>query len=270
VVEADKPGAISTPVRAQPALVEVVAVSVKSSKEVEVKWSAAPGEDVVGYYVERAVVEVYTDDQLKRMKARTKPLEQPSVAAIHRIGPFERVTKKPLTARKFDDKVDMKAPVKVKGKAIWERMARKEDLDAAGKAYPFAVYAYRVRAVNALVVEGGPSAYALTIPSAPQNVFSREKKTACDLKWTRNPEQNLLGYRVYRLDGRWNKDAVSRLTDEPITKMIFTDTKAGKASRRYHIVAVDILGQEGLPSAPVWFEREWKPFYKPFISEWHQ
>ena len=30
------------------------------------------------------------------------------------------------------------------------------------------------------------------------------------------------------------------------------------------------LGQEGIPSAPVWFEREWKPFYKPFVGEWHQ
>lgn len=27
------------------------------------------------------------------------------------------------------------------------------------------------------------------------------------------------------------------------------------------MVAVDALGQEGFPSAPVWHNREWKPFY---------
>jgi len=36
------------------------------------------------------------------------------------------------------------------------------------------------------------------------------------------------------------------------------------------VVAVDTLGQEGFPSAPVWFEREWKQYYKPFVGEWHQ
>jgi len=45
---------------------------------------------------------------------------------------------------------------------------------------------------------------------------------------------------------------------------------AGKSSRHYYVVAVDTLGQEGFPSAPVWFEREWKQYYKPFVGEWHQ
>jgi hypothetical protein len=33
---------------------------------------------------------------------------------------------------------------------------------------------------------------------------------------------------------------------------------------------VDALGQEGSPSSPVWFEREWKSFYAPFTGAWHQ
>ncbi|MBI2948332.1 MAG: hypothetical protein HYY23_11865, partial [Verrucomicrobia bacterium] len=45
---------------------------------------------------------------------------------------------------------------------------------------------------------------------------------------------------------------------------------AGKTARRYYVVAVDALGQEGFPSSPVWFEREWKRFYLPFTGEWHQ
>ncbi len=39
---------------------------------------------------------------------------------------------------------------------------------------------------------------------------------------------------------------------------------------RYHVVGVDALGQEELPSAPVWFAREWKWFYQPFVGDWHQ
>ena len=101
-------------------------------------------------------------------------------------------------------------------------------------------------------------------------MFSHEKGQACDLKWARNPELGLRGYRVYRLDGRYDAQPVSRLTPEPATVLAFTDAGAGKTARRYHVVAVDALGQEGLPSAPVWFEREWKEFYGPFAGEWHQ
>jgi hypothetical protein len=85
-----------------------------------------------------------------------------------------------------------------------------------------------------------------------------------------NPEKDIKGYRVYRMDGRWDKDTISRLTVEPATQTKYSDTTAGDDSRRYYIVAVDALGQEGLPSAPVWFEREWKQYYKPFVGEWHQ
>jgi hypothetical protein len=80
----------------------------------------------------------------------------------------------------------------------------------------------------------------------------------------------LQGYRVYRMDGRYASQPIVRLTTGPISATTYTDPAAGKTARRYHVVAVDALGQEGFPSAPVWFEREWKAFYKPFTSEWHQ
>jgi hypothetical protein len=124
--------------------------------------------------------------------------------------------------------------------------------------------------VNHLGVESGPSPYFLTLPSAPQFLSARERGATCDLKWTRNPEKGLRGYRVYRLDGRYDNQPISRLTPRPIPDRAYTDETAGKPTRRYHVVAVDALGQEGLPSAPVWFEREWKQFYRPFIGEWHQ
>ena len=83
-------------------------------------------------------------------------------------------------------------------------------------------------------------------------------------------ERGIRGYRVYRMDGRFNKEPITRLTGEPIDGTTFADPDAGKSSRRYYVVAVDALGQEGYPSSPVWFEREWKSFYQPFVGEWHQ
>ena len=60
------------------------------------------------------------------------------------------------------------------------------------------------------------------------------------------------------------------MTAEPIKEAKFSDPQAGKVTRRYWIVAVDALGQEGGPSAPAWFQREWKRYYDPFVGEWHQ
>jgi len=74
----------------------------------------------------------------------------------------------------------------------------------------------------------------------------------CQLKWQSNPEKAVVGYRVYRMDGRWEKDSISRLTIEPVQETRWTDNSAGKSTRRYYVVAVDALGQEGMPSSPVW------------------
>ena len=116
----------------------------------------------------------------------------------------------------------------------------------------------------------GPSAAVFTIPSAPQWVFSREEGSTCRLKWAANPEKGLQGYRVYRMDGRFDKEPVSRLTSDALAALDYADAGAGKKTRRYYVVAVDALGQEGHPSSPVWFEREWKTTYAPFVGEWHQ
>ena len=103
-----------------------------------------------------------------------------------------------------------------------------------------------------------------------RHVLSREAGTTCQLRWAANPERGIAGYRVYRMDGRWDKDPVSRLTSTPITTTSFEDATAGKSTRRYYIVAVDALGQEGFPSSPVWSQREWGKYYEPFVGEWHQ
>jgi hypothetical protein len=263
-------GSESAKARSQLRVVEDGVVSVLSEHEVELTWTPPAGSDVAGYHVERAAVEVWSEDQLRRLKKRTPPLPEPAVGALHRIGTFTRLGSDLVKEPHHTDKVDLNTPQKVTDPPLWERRLAAEHLDTGGKAYRWAVFAYRVRAVNALGVESGPSPCWLTIPSPPQWVFARESGTQCDLRWSRSPEKGLRGYRVYRMDGRYDSEPIPRLTPEPLTALQWTDEEAGKKTRRYHVVAVDALGQEGMPSAPVWFEREWKEFYKPFVGEWHQ
>ena len=46
----------------------------------------------------------------------------------------------------------------------------------------------------------------------------------------------------------------------------FTDNSAGSHGR-YTVVAVDVLGQEGEPSSPVWHGQSYADFY---AGQWHQ
>jgi hypothetical protein len=63
---------------------------------------------------------------------------------------------------------------------------------------------------------------------------------------------------------------VRRVTADPVAEPRYTDGKAGKNAARFWIVPVDVLGQEGIPSAPTWHNREYRRYYVPFIGEWHQ
>jgi hypothetical protein len=60
------------------------------------------------------------------------------------------------------------------------------------------------------------------------------------------------------------------LNEKPTHALTLTDDEAGEHTRRYYVVAVDALGQEGFPSSPTWHRREWQRFYEPFTGEWHQ
>lgn len=256
--------------RTRPPVVEDVVITVLSKDKVRLDWKPLRKGDVVGYHIERACVEVWSEDQLKRLKSKVTPLANPSVGAVKRIGPFVRLASRAISGATFADEVDLATPCTVSGEAVYEHRLYGEHLDLSGRPYAFGVYAYRIRAVNASGAEGGPSPYVLTIPSAPQWVFARDDDGTCRIKWAKNRERNLKGYRVYRLDGRWEKDSITRLTDEPVAGLRYSDSTAGTAIRRYYVVAVDVLGQEGAPSAPVWYNREWKRFYEPFTGTWHQ
>jgi hypothetical protein len=260
--------------RMQPRIVEDVVVTVGSAKEISLAWKAPAGAVDVTYHVERAVVEVFSEDEIVRLKKDTPPLEEPSVGGIRAIGPFVRLTREPIKETAYmDTGVDLMKPQVIEGTAIYKHRFGKDQIDAKGKPYRFAVHAYRIRAVNALGVESGPSPYFLTIPSAPQSVFAREEGAKCHLQWEANPERRLKGYRVYRMEGpRINGPGqkVTRLTSAPLDQVVYTDLAAGKDTHRYWIVPVDVLGQEGFPSAPVWHYRQYRTYYEPFVGDWHQ
>jgi hypothetical protein len=251
--------------RTQPRPPEDLVVSTLAHNKVELVWKPSPEEDVVGYIVEEADAEVASDDQLLKLKVRTPPLEKPAVGMVTAVGPFRRVTPAAVAGTRFTA-----APGSGSGSPIYRKVPGKDDYDPKGVPVAGRILLYRVRAVNALGAESGPSAASLTIPSSPQQLFAKEEGAACLLKWQANPEQGLRGYRIYRMDGRYDKEAVTRLTPEPVSELTFKDPDAGKKGRRYYVVAVDALGQEGSPSSPVWFEREWKSFYAPFTGAWHQ
>jgi hypothetical protein len=256
--------------RATPSIVEEAVVSVIAKDRVELNWTP-PTDSAAGYHVERAVVEVWSDDQLRRLKENTPPLEQTSVGAIRRIGPFARLTTAPIAQASFvDEDLDLTSPQAIEGEAIYDSDLHDEHLDRSGRPYRFAVYAYRVQAIDKAGNASGPSPAFFTIPSSPQHFYSREEGETCDLKWAANPEKRIAGYCVYRMDGRWDKDPITRITGEPIADTTFADESAGDDTRRYYVIAVDALGQEGLPSSPVWFQREWRDYYVPFVGEWRQ
>jgi hypothetical protein len=266
-------------VRAQPRVADDLAATVLAADHVQLTWrNPLPGH--LGFHVERAPVEVYSDDQIVRLKKDTPPLEEPVVGAVARIGPFVRLIKGPVSATGFsggaaftDQSVDLTKPTKVEGEALYTRSFAKDQIDPAGKPYRFGVYAYRVIAVNSLGVEGGPSAWVLTIPAAVEHVFAKEDGETCHLKWKAMRPQGIAAYRVYRMGGpklNGPGQTVTRLTPEPVAEAAFTDPKATKETKRYWIVAVDKLGQEGIPSAPAWHWRQFRKYYEPFTGEWHQ
>jgi hypothetical protein len=264
----------SVRVRTQPRIVENAVVSVTSAKEVSLTWTSPAVGKAVGYHIERAVVEVFSEDEILRLKKDTPPLAEPSVGTVRFIGPFTRLTKTPVANAHFTDRsIDLANPQKVEPEPIFRHRFRADQIDPRGKPYRFAVYAYRIRSVNALGAESGPSPYFLTIPAAPEWLFAREDGEKSHLKWAHNPEASLKGYRVYRMESpRINGPGqkVTRLTAEPIAEPRFTDVGATKDTKRYWVVAVDSLGQEGIPSAPAWHYRQYRKYYEPFVGAWHQ
>jgi hypothetical protein len=57
-----------------------------------------------------------------------------------------------------------------------------------------------------------------------------------------------------------------RVSRALVKEPAFTHQSPGDHAR-YSVVAVDVLGQEGEPSSPIWYGQSHKGF---FIGDWHQ
>jgi len=274
---AGRQGKASVKIPAQPWVVQDVVVSVLGPSQVELAWAPPADDDVAGYQVERADVRVYAMSELKNLthdegKPVYVPLARPAVGAIREIGQFKPIAGQLVKQPRFVDKSVNLAGGQPAAKPADPLLSR--DLEKyrnpKGKPYARATYAYRVRAVNRLGVAGGDSPWFLTVPGPVTGVFARERGDQVDLKWRPHPARRIVGYNVYRKQGRWNSSTIDRLTERPIAATSFTDAKAGQSTHRYFVAAVDALGQEGLISSPVWSYREWRKYYVPFIGQWHQ
>jgi hypothetical protein len=231
--------------RTQPRVLLKPVVSVLATDKIEVTWNTHPAEDLVGYNVYRGRVAVATNTALKNSWAfNDPPYAEPVVDGVRDITNLQKVNDQPLKSNKFSDgKIEL------------------NDKGPESGDYRYAVYAYVVRAVNKLGTESGPSPYALTIPSEPQCVLLRERGRVAEIKWDANPEKGIVGYRIYKYG-----KPMKLVTKELIKEVTFTDDSAGDHGR-YTVVAVDLLGQEGEPSSPVWYGQSYKDFYS---GEWHQ
>ena len=177
LAEGKAEAAPATKARSQPRIVEDAVVSVISAKEIVVTWPGSSDKKIAGYHVERAVVEVFSEDEVLRLKKDTPPLELPSVGVIKAVGSFQRLTNAPVKVNRYaDTAIDLTRPQTLDGEPLSRNRFAARQLDPKGKPYRYAVYAYRVRAVNEAGEESGPSPYFLTIPSAPQHVWQAPKR----------------------------------------------------------------------------------------------
>src|SRR5262249_6549123 len=199
---ADTKGTESRPsfqARTQPRVLLKPTVSVLTTDKIEVSWAKHPAKDVAGYNVYRGTVamRVVKKGTPGAWKDNDPEYSEPLPVDVRDIADLKKLNDRPLTETAFTDTTVGLS---------WK------DHDPA--EYRYHVYAYLVTAVNRLGTESGPSPYALTIPSAPENVLCREQGDTAELKWSPSPGKGVVGYHVYKLGkGRWG---IVRATERPV------------------------------------------------------
>jgi hypothetical protein len=233
--------------RTQPRVLVKPVVSVLAADKVEVAWNAHPAKDIAGYNLYRGLVTVgaVRKGAPGAWKDNDPEYAEPQVVSVRDITSIVKLNDKPLAETRFTDA----------GVDLAKKGPESGD-------YKFAVYAYIVRAVNRLGTESGPSPYALTLPSEPEHVLLRENGVTAEIRWDASKEKGITGYLVYEIADQ----KVTRITPDPVRAPPFVH-EAGKGTKRYSIVAVDALGQEGQPSSLVWCNKSYRGFYP---GEWHQ
>ena len=91
----------SITVPTQPRIVEDAVVSVLSVSKIHLAWKPPPQEDIAITSI--ADVQVFSDDEILRLKKDTPPLPEPSVGAVRAIGPFQRLNLELIKGTAYTD-----------------------------------------------------------------------------------------------------------------------------------------------------------------------
>jgi HEAT repeat protein len=217
-----KESAPSNLVRIRPAPVREVSAARRADGGAALSWSPSPGPAVMGYNVYRAPVE---------------PLD---LWAEHfdpgtRAGVFVKVNESAVEETSFLDNPDTE--VRPGDEAHWAPL-----------------FAYVVRAVNALGIESGPSPATLSIPGPPGPVLVLPQEDGRRLVISGASESKpLAGYHLYRLDC-YRGDLVFRFRGAAQPGAVFVDDENWPTGHRraYYVVPEDELGQLGVSSSPGW------------------
>ncbi|HOX07300.1 MAG TPA: HEAT repeat domain-containing protein [Planctomycetota bacterium] len=212
-------------VRTQPLPVREVAAARNADGTVSLSWAPSASAGVSGYNVYRAA-----GPKLDLWSQRFEPGEKP--------GEFAKVNAEIVTGTTFTDRPAGEPPAAAGvSESTWA---------------PFLVYI--VRAVNSLGQESGPSPATLSIPAPPGPVVAVPLEDGRVLV-TAGAEGTapVRGRQLYRMDS-YKGDWLHRSAGSPAPATVFVDgQKWPRGDRRcYFVIAVDELGQLGVPSSEAW------------------
>ena len=112
------------------------------------------------------------------------------------------------------------------------------------------IHAYKATAVDYRGLESLPSEELKTVvgdivpPAAPSNVTATASASNINLNWVQNQETDLAGYKVYKETAQgW-----VILNAALLAKNSFNDSGAPNGSYRHRVTAVDLVGNESVPS----------------------
>jgi hypothetical protein len=216
--------AASNLARTQPRVVRDVQCARNRDGSVSVAWTPSPSGGIVGYNIYRAPGEKID-------------LWRNTFYAEKHAGKFEKLNAKPVTDMEFVDPPG--DPPARCSESTW---------------MPLRVYV--VRAVNGRGEESGASPAVLSVPASPNNVRAVRLEDGRQLV-TCEPESPLVvrGRHVWREDS-YKADWVFRNTAAPHPGWVFVDDTPWPSGDRslYFVVAVDEMGQIGVPSTEAWIK----------------
>jgi hypothetical protein len=257
------------PVRPGPPAPSAPAVGIDGTNMAKLTLPSPRG-DARGFVVERAPV-------------RTKRVENSCkrVQTEMEFGTFETISSAPFRGAVYTNAVAL-APAD----AAWRFeqppnpicVVYPKTLAPEPRWNPLAVYAYRIRQVDAAGTTSGPSPWVLTLPDAPDTPAveappPEDPRTGIvALSWPPARRQNIVGYRVYcqkvQFAGPlWGAEWVVAYHADPqrwalVSRDLVRETRfvddsipGGNGRRRYYVSAVDAFGQEGPPSTGAWAYR---------------